>query len=438
MNIGLDARTVFSPRPRGTGRNLFDAYRLMPTLRPTWTFTLYHQREARECALLRNSGASSGYDAGGVYGSESSNQKSRGLQPARPSAEHADPATANQDVRLWPANVRTRRLTLRGDRFDAWFQLALPWAAWRDGVDLLHFPANAAPACCPVPYVVTIHDLIPLKIAEELPPRARRRFQRGIARAVRRAVHIITPSRATRDDLCADFRVAPERITVIPWAPDRAIGGDGARRDPLAQEALRTRYQLERPWLLNFSGGGHRKNATALLRAFAQLAPQWRQQYQLVLVGCESSRRAALEALATELGIAADCRVLGFVSHEDLPGLLRGARGLLMPSLYEGFGLPILDAFACGVPVLTSDRSSMPEVAGDAAVYCDPMSPASIAAGIAELLRDDVAERLVRRGGERVRAYTWEATARAMCAVYELALAQVPHARRAGEVATCR
>jgi glycosyltransferase involved in cell wall biosynthesis len=112
-------------------------------------------------------------------------------------------------------------------------------------------------------------------------------------------------------------------------------------------------------------------------------------------------------------------RVFGFVSHEDLPGLLGGACGLVMPSLCEGFGLPILDAFACRTPVLTSDLSSMPEVAGDAAAYCNPHSLTSIAEGIAQLLDRTSAERLRRAGAERLQSFSWERTARLMCGVYE-------------------
>ncbi|MEW6252647.1 MAG: glycosyltransferase, partial [Planctomycetota bacterium] len=122
--------------------------------------------------------------------------------------------------------------------------------------------------------------------------------------------------------------------------------------------------------------------------------------------------------------------VLGFVPHADLPGLLANSCGLLMPSRCEGFGLPMLDAFAAGVPVLTSACSSMPEVAGDAAVYCDPEDPESIAAGIGQLLEPERAAALVERGRARLSLFTWERTAEAMCAVYERAVLGVCSANR--------
>jgi glycosyltransferase involved in cell wall biosynthesis len=409
MNIGLDARTVFSSQPRGTGRNLFDAYSRIPALRPDWRFTFYHRRRDSRCSLLE---ADAGLVEAGGGGS------------AR-----------------WPDNVRLRLIDLPGDRWDAWFQVRLPLAAWADGLDLLHLPANAAPWWCPVPCVVTIHDLAPLKVQDAPSARARRRFLQGVRRGVRHARHIITPSRATRDELCAEFGVAAERITVIPWAPDRGIvTGSGRGREAGVLAAVRERYGLDRPWVLNFSGASRRKNALGLLAALRHLPAEVRQRHHWVLTGCNSAEhRAKLMAQAEALGVAADCRILGFVPHGDLPVLLRNAAALLMPSLHEGFGLPLLDAFACGVPVLTSRCSSMPEVAGDAAVYCDPTDARSIAVGIAQALEPKCAAELVRRGRERVREYTWERTARAMCEVYERAALGVrPVTAAVGREVPCR
>jgi glycosyltransferase involved in cell wall biosynthesis len=150
------------------------------------------------------------------------------------------------------------------------------------------------------------------------------------------------------------------------------------------------------------------------------LSPAVRAAVQLVIVGCEpASFRAELEERALRHSIRDRYRLLGFVPHEDLPWLLRGACGLVMPSLAEGFGLPILDAFACGTPVLTSNLSSMPEVAGQAAIYCDPRSPGSIAAGIVRLLDPRIARGLRQAGYERLREFSWQRTARLMCDVYE-------------------
>ncbi|MFH1746384.1 MAG: glycosyltransferase family 1 protein [Planctomycetota bacterium] len=375
MNIGLDARSIFSPRPRGTGRNLLDAYRLIPALRPDWRFVLYHQHERDQCPH------------------------------------------ANAAVPRWPTNVRLRRLDIPGDRLGAWLQIRLPLAAWRDGLDLLHLPANTAPIYCPVPTVVTVHDLAPLKVPDEASPRQRRQFRRGIQRALRSAAHIITPSQATCDELCADFDVDSEHIAIIPWAPDNSLLTES---NPAALTTVRDHYGLNRPWLLHFSGRARRKNVAGVIAALRLLPPEIRATYQTVFVGCGTvSERAHLQDQVIQAGIADDCRILGFVPHEEVSALLRGAHALLIPSLHEGFGLPILDAFTCRVPVLASQCSSLPEVAGDAALYCDPTAPPSIAAGITRIVRDDVRRDLIRRGAERVSQFTWERTARQMCEVYQ-------------------
>ncbi len=423
MKIGLDARSMFMPRPRGTGRNLRDAFALIPDLRPEWEFVLYHQRGEIE--------------------------DTTGNAERRPVGDWSP-----EDA--LPSNVTARRIDIPGDRFDAWLNLRLPWTARREGVDLLHFPANAAPAYCPVPYVVTIHDLIPLRVEGECPPEARRRFERGVRRAVRGAAHIITPSQATRDDLIEWFGVAEDRVTVVPWAADREVvaawqspdsghgtaGGSPAdgcgpaaprSRHP-AVAAARSKYGLQREYWIGFSGESPRKNAAGLIEAVGTLARTHPAvDVELLLVGCEPAACAArLTELARRAGVGDRCRVLGFVPHGDIAGLLGGARALLMPSLCEGFGLPILDAFALGVPVLTSGFGSMAEVAGDGALYCDPRNAGSIARGMAALLDEGTVERLTRRGAAREGEFTWRRTAEAMCEVYEACAWGGLPARRAG------
>ncbi len=390
MRIGLDARSLTAPRPRGTGRNLLDAYRQLTAMRPGWEFVLFHQR------------------------------------PLTDDAPAADLAAR--------PNVTLRRIDVPGDRLDAWFQLALPLAARRARVDLLHLPANAAPAWLPVPAVVTIHDLAPLTVPGELPPAATARFRRGVRRAVRRAAHLIAVSESTRTALQELLGVPPHRVSVVPWAPDALIAAAaGDARRPARRTEICRRYGLAGRWLLAFSGWAPRKNALGLLTAFARLPAARRADVQLVLVGCEpAERRAELCGRAENLGVAAACRILGYVPHADLPALLANACGLAMPSLCEGFGLPLLDAMACDVPILTSNRSSMPEIAGDAALFCDPTDPDSIAAGLAALLEPAAAARLVARGRARVRRFTWKRTAAALCRVYErTAGARAPRAAEA-------
>lgn len=385
MHIGLDARAFCSPSPRGIGRSLLEIYRRVVALRPDWRFTLYHQGPQ---GPLDDGRHVSGHAASG--------------RPAEP----------------WEQpNVQPRRIDIPGDRFDAWLQVRLPVAAWRDRVDLLHFPANAAPACCPTPFVATIHDLIPLQVDDEVTPGERRAFLRGVRRAVRGARHIVAVSQATRAALCETFSLARQRISVIHWASGSAFD----KTQHTDRRKLCARYAITRPWLFACSGSARRKNAVGLIKAVRRLPDEVRRSMQLVLVGCEPAGfREQLAAEARRLGVADDCRILGYVPDHDLCGLLSQSRGLVMASLLEGFGLPILDAFAAGVPVLTSNIGSMPEIAGDAAVYCDPYSVESISAGMLRLLDKDTAATLVENGRRRNTQFSWERSAAALCDVYEL------------------
>jgi glycosyltransferase involved in cell wall biosynthesis len=375
MKIGLDARTLMMPRPRGTGRNLLDAYRVLPTLRPDWTFVLYHQRAVPDDV------------------------------PAPP----------------WDhPNVQLRKIDMPGDRLDAWFQLRLPFAARQDQLDLLHCPANAAPRWAPVPLVTTIHDLVPIVLDGELPAAETRRFRLGVERGIRHSVRLITPSEATRQELHAHFGVPEARVGVVPWAADTAIlATQGTGLSEQRRAELRSAYDLGQRWLVTFAGSTPRKNARAVLNAFARVPNDIRRDVRVVLIGAEpAAYRADLEQSAQTHGIADACRVLGFVPYADLPDLVRSASGMLIPSKCEGFGLPVLDAFATGVPVLASNVSSLPEVGGDAVLYCDPYDPRDIAVGITRLLDPETARGLIERGRARVTEFTWERTATALGDVY--------------------
>jgi alpha-1,3-rhamnosyl/mannosyltransferase len=225
--------------------------------------------------------------------------------------------------------------------------------------------------------------------------------------------------------LVAAYDADPNRISVIPWAPDELVLQQcrALQQDPERVAGVAKRYDLDHPWLLNFSGSSRRKNAYRIIDAVAELPPEIRMRCVVALTGCEPQAfRNELRTRAERLGVGSSVRLLGFVPHEDLPSLLVGARGLLIPSLGEGFGLPILDAFAADVPVLAAATSSLPEVAGEAAVYCNPRSTRSVADGIKTLLDPKEAGRLRLLGRQRVRVFSWEHTARLMAETFERVL----------------
>jgi glycosyltransferase involved in cell wall biosynthesis len=235
--------------------------------------------------------------------------------------------------------------------------------------------------------------------------------------AARRSHRLIAVSRATRNDLVRLLRVPEDKVDIVHW-------GLGARAltVPAAAAEVRERYVLgKRAILLSVSAKRPHKNLGRLLEALA-LMPADRRPL-LVLPGYPTPHEEELRARAAELGVGDDARFLGWVADDELEGLYAAATGFVFPSLYEGFGLPILEAMARGVPVAASDRASLPEVAGDAALLFDPERPEDIACAMEVLLRDPAqAERLRAAGLRRAAEFTRAEAARATLASYERAL----------------
>ncbi len=369
MKLALDARTIFDGARRGTGKNLIDLYRHVAGLRPQWRIVMFCRTEG-----------------GG------------------------DPFAGI-------GNIERRRIDIPGDRLDLWQQVRLPAAALAIGADVLHCPANTAPRVCPVRRVVTIHDLIPLDRRFATPASAR--WGANVRRAARKAAAIITPSAYSAKQIERAFGVSADKVTVNPWAADAACRKvtDG---DELAGARRRIGLTDDRPYVLAYGGADPRKNTVGILRAWAAIPKATRKNCALVVVGIQPTAMDAFADQVRQLEIADSCVLAGFAAEEDMPALLTGATVLCYASLSEGFGLPILDAFVCETPVLTSDATSLPEVAGDAAVLVDPEDPRSIAGGLAELL--DKPERraeLIARGAARAKAFAWTATAERTIGVFE-------------------
>jgi len=228
---------------------------------------------------------------------------------------------------------------------------------------------------------------------------------------------VIAISQSTRRDLVELLGVADAKIDVVPQG---IAAPPGVAPPPEAQ--VRARFQLgERRVVLSLSAKRPHKNVAALLGALARIPPDRRPL--LVLPGYPTWHEAELRERARALGITADVRFAGWVSDEEVEGLWAVADAFVFPSLYEGFGLPLLEAMARGVPVACSNASSLPEVAGDAALLFDPRDDAAIAAALERLLGDRaLRERLRARGLGRVREFTWERTARLTLASYSRAL----------------
>jgi glycosyltransferase involved in cell wall biosynthesis len=241
-----------------------------------------------------------------------------------------------------------------------------------------------------------------------------------IRRAIRHATRIVTVSDSVRDDIVKALRVDPRRIV-------RIHHGVAPRFRPAAPDAIRAfreRRGLARPYLLFVGNLEPRKNLPGLLRAFREVRRRHAGPLDLVVTGQVAwLSRPLLRDLGTE-DLGESVRTTGFLPPGDLPVLYSGAEAFVFPTLGEGFGLPVLEAMACGTPVITSNLSCLPEVAGDAAVLCDPHAIDSISEAILSILTDPGRrEDLVRRGLARAAGFTWERTARETLAAYAAAVA---------------
>jgi glycosyltransferase involved in cell wall biosynthesis len=306
-----------------------------------------------------------------------------------------------------PVNARNRVQWVLGE------QALLPRLAARAGVDLVHSLANTAPLHGRFRRVVTVHDLIYDRFPDAHSGIRDKGMRVLVPAAARRSHRVIVDSQNTREDLMKLVGIPSERVDVVPL-------GLGTRRrvPPLPEREVRARFNLgERTIVLSLSAKRPHKNLLSLIDSLARIAAERRPV--LVLPGYPTWHEQELRERAASEGVAADVRFPPWVSAEELEGLWAIARGFIFPSLYEGFGLPVLEAMARGVPVACSNASSLPEVAGGAALLFDPRDPAAIASAIECLLADPAeAERLRALGEARARKFTWERTARLTLASY--------------------
>jgi glycosyltransferase involved in cell wall biosynthesis len=297
--------------------------------------------------------------------------------------------------------------------------ISIPRKLSKLGADLLHSPHYVVPLLCRTPSVVTIHDCIHLLFPDYLPSRMAWHYARFmIGHAVRRSSVVLTVSEASRRDILRFFPQADaDRILVVPNAIDATILDDPG---PEEMERVRERYQIRGRFLLYAGNIKPHKNIERLISAFGLLKQDARySDLKLLIIGDEITRYASLRRRVEQAGVRQDVRFFGFVPDRTLAALYRLASVFAFPSLYEGFGLPPLEAMACGTPVVTSKISSLPEVVGDAAVLVDPYSEADIARGIDQVLSDhELRGVLVARGRSHARRFSWERSARAVHAAY--------------------
>lgn len=273
--------------------------------------------------------------------------------------------------------------------------------------DLLFVPAHVLPPVRPPLTLVTVHDLGYLRFPHAHPPLQRLYLDLSTRWNARVATHVLADSEATKADLVARYGTRAERITVAYPGYDEGLS---PVRDPAAIAAIRRRYSIEGEYFLHLGTLQPRKNLSRLIAAFSRLLSKTDGPHpELVLAGRPGWMYGELFEQARRLGIADRVRFIGYVPEGDKPPLLSGAVALVFPSLYEGFGLPVLEAQACGCPVICSRASSLPEVAGEGAVLVDPQDTAGWTKAMARLWAEpSLRAELAERGFANLRRFSWQ------------------------------
>lgn len=335
-------------------------------------------------------------------------QVSRGEREAAPLPLHTVPLISERNlIRLW------HRLNVPFPRAD-WF------AGGR--ADLLHATDFVLPPANARRRVVTVHDLAFLRYPDAAMPSLHRYLNVVVPRSVRRADHLIADSRHTADDLQELWGIPAEKISVVQGAVEHSHFRPVT--DPLRHRAVREKYGIgERPFILGLSKLQPRKNFARLIRAFHAAREEARLPHRLVIGGSKGWLFDEIFATVQALGLEGEVLFPGFVDDADLPALFSGAEFFAYPSLYEGFGLPILEAQACGAPVLTADNSCLPEAGGDAALYVKAESVESIAEGVVRLATDaQMRETLRAKGFANAAEFTWQRSAQQLMDAYAQAM----------------
>lgn len=368
MRVGLDGRYMRDDFP-GIGRYVYNLARTLPAVAPDVSFVLLHDSDA----------PNSRYDVAALRWS---------------------------NLSLAPTDVRIRSIAE---------QVYLPQLVRRLALDVFHAPYYVTAYWVPCRQVVTIYDVISKRYPEYLPsPPLRLVFEATTRLALRTSNRILTLSEASRRDLVELYGIDPGRIIVTPLA-----AGSQFRPAPAETIAeLKRRLGLPDRYVLYVGINKPHKNLVRLIEGWRQISESYGSDWRLVIAGHEDARYPHAREAAQGLD---NVSFLGPVPEDDLPALYSGAELFVFPSLYEGFGLPVIEAMACGTPVVCSNTSSLPEVAGDATVYFDPTDVSDIATAIRRLL-DDAALRsaLRQRGLKQAKKFSWRQTARLTLQAYRV------------------
>lgn len=293
----------------------------------------------------------------------------------------------------------------------------LPVETFIGRVALFHATDFTLPPTLPgAKTLLTVHDLSFVRAPETTTPVLKAYLDRVVPRSVHRATHILADSQATKEDLVELYGTPPEKITVL-------LGGANPEfkpvEDKVGRRSVRERYHIPpNPYIFSIGTVQPRKNYARLITALAALGPAF-EDVHLVIAGGRGWLDSPIYQSVTDSGLSERVHFIGFARDEDLPALYSEARCLAYPSLYEGIGLPVLEAMACGIPVVTSNISSMPEVAGDAALLIDPYQVDELVDSLRRLLTDEsLRADLIKRGYDQAACFTWDRAAQQLQDIY--------------------
>ena len=316
------------------------------------------------------------------------------------------------------SHPRLHQQLLTGHRW-LWKQLWMPIEQVRSQIDLFYVPSYSTPVFNPRKSVVTIHDMIYTRHPEWTDRLERWRFATIVKHSARFASRIIAVSETTRRDILELTGISPVKVVVIYPGLDTQF--HQVPETDLTRIARR--LDISDPFVLYVGSLHHRRNIGRLIQAFAAVKEKLRLPHKLVLSGLNQFQFSELEQWIADTQLVNEVLYFGYVTDEELVALYNLAEIFVFPSLYEGFGLPVLEAMACGTPVVTSNVSSLPEVAGDAAILVDPTSTAELATAIERLLTDlPLRHEMIARGLERCQKFSWRKAAQDTIALFREAV----------------
>jgi glycosyltransferase involved in cell wall biosynthesis len=317
---------------------------------------------------------------------------------------------------IFNKNIHIKTLRIPHKIFEHLFEnLHLPIDTFLGRIDILHGPVYACFNSMKGKSIVTIHDLIFLRMPENVSPEWIEFASKNTEYAIKKADVIIAVSEFSKREIMDVYKVSDDRIRVI-------YNGVGEEYFPRTQgiDEVKIKHGIRGKYILFVGAIEPRKNLLALIRAFNDLRQIIREEYRLVVIGVKRYGSEEILKKIEQLRLGSDIIFTGVVSREDLPLLYSGAELFVFPSIYEGFGMPVIEAMACGTPVIASNLTSIPEVAGDAALLIDPRDAGEIAEAIQAVLSDNrLKDRLSHKGEERARLFSWERNARETMALYK-------------------